>query len=89
MEFCEAGQYYEDDFGKFLAAFTCKGRDEMTMDLARKTLDKISVSYVKRDGKRTHVQLYSALTGKQTLLLSSLLKVRQSEVEKALKEILV
>ena len=51
----------------------CKDRDEMTMDLVRKTLDKISVSY----------------TGKQTLLLSSLLKVRPSEVEKTLKEILV
>ena len=61
----------------------------MTMDLVRKTLDKISVSYVKRDGKRKHVQLYSSLTGKQTLLLSSLLKVRPSEVEKTLKEILV
>ena len=67
----------------------CKDRDEMTMDLVRKTLDKISVSYVKRDGKRKHVQLYSSLTGKQTLLLSSLLKVRPSEVEKTLKEILV
>ena len=64
----------------------CKDRDEVTMDLVRKTLDKISVSYVK---KRKHVQLYSSLTGKQTLLLSSLLKVRPSEVEKTVKEILV
>ena len=59
----------------------CKDRDEMTMDLVRKTLDKVSVSYVKRDGKRKHVQLYSNLTGKQTLLLSSLLKVKPAEVE--------
>ena len=67
----------------------CKDRDEMTMDLVRKTLDKVSVSYVKRDGKRKHVQLYSDLTGKQTLLLSSLLKVKPADVEKILKEILV
>ncbi len=67
----------------------CRNRDEMTMDLVRKTLDKISVSYVKRDGKRKHVQLYSDLTGKQTLLLSSLLKVGPSEVERTLREILV
>ena len=59
------------------------------IDLVRKTLDKVSVSYVRRDGKRKHVQLYSDLAGKQTLLLSSLLKVKPADVEKTLKEILV
>ena len=67
----------------------CKDREELTMDLVRKALDKISVSYVRMDGKRKHVQLYSNLTGKQTLLLSSLLKVKPADVEKILKEILV
>ena len=67
----------------------CKDREELTIDLVRKTLDKVSVSYVRRDGKRKHVQLYSDLTGKQTLLLSSLLKVKPADVEKILKEILV
>ena len=67
----------------------CKDREKMTIDLERNTLDKISVSYVKRDGKRKHVQLYSDLTGKQTLLLSALLKVKPADVEKTFKEILV
>ena len=67
----------------------CKDREELTIDLVRKTLDKVSVSYVRRDGKRKHVQLYSDLTGKQTLLLSSLLRVKPADVEKILKEILV
>lgn len=62
---------------------------KLTIDLVRKTLDKVSVSYVRRDGKRKHVQLYSDLTGKQTLLLSSLLKVKPADMEKTLKEILV
>ena len=62
---------------------------KLTIDLVRNTLDKVSVSYVRRDAKRKHVQLYSDLTGKQTLLLSSLLKVKPADMEKTLKEILV
>lgn len=65
-----------------------RDRGKLTIDLVRKTLDKVSV-YVRRDGKRKHVQLYSDLTGKQTLLLSSLLKVKPADMEKTLKEILV
>ena len=65
-----------------------RDRGKLTIDLVRKILDKVSV-YVRRDGKRKHVQLYSDLTGKQTLLLSSLLKVKPADMEKTLKEILV
>ena len=67
----------------------CKDRGDFTMDIVRKTLDKVSVLHIRRDGRRKHVRLYSDLTGKQTMMLSSLLNVKPADVMESLKQILV
>lgn len=66
-----------------------KGKDNWTMDLIRRKLNKIQISSVKTSYFRTPKELLSIISLSQRQILSALLKAKEKEVEATLKSIIV
>lgn len=66
-----------------------KGKDNWTMDLIRRKLNKIQISSVKTSYFRTPKKLLSIISLSQRQILSALLKAKEKEVEATLKSIIV